>query len=496
MPPNPHRTIPATGPSPRCLERYRVLQEASEIGSVREVCQRAGVTRQTYYLWKKRYAASGLLGLEDGSRRPSPGRPPGANAAIKSILLDHVRKAPQAGCLPLANKLTELGITISPPTIQKCLNRWGLGSKQARIEWIRSGCPLVEPPGPFPAPDSSGLDNYESAKSYYFFGIPRRDGGGREILCPSVEEVALALRVTPTDIRAIADREHWIERRERLLLQIRTFEEEEWVHRTSAWLDSAAITNAALGLKAVNEIVRGRAGEVTPAKTLMAMKALKQFYKAFKLPFGRTLPVLFGPRGSEEGSRIQDHLPTQPGGQGRIRRLSVDSINVARRAFFLGIRESEQAPLVMKPSIRQVAEFLDLPVRPLQRLAVQQQWVATRRESDRWGGRFRAERVAHQVGRETILTLTWRFYKVAVGILNHTTRLWDIYPDMSSQDVLRIGRTTRIFLDFHDEVVRDFGILTGYSAQADPPAKERVMGRPQVRGDANSETSSWQGIPF
>lgn len=498
MLPNPQHAVPATGPSPRCLERYRVLQEAGEIGSVRLVCQRAGVTRQTFYQWKKRYAASGMLGLEDRPSRPSPGRPPGISAATKSILLDHVRRAPRAGCLPLANHLAELGIRISPPTVQKYLNRWGLGSKLARVGWVRSGCPQVEPPGPFPAPDSSRLDNYEGAKSYYFFGIPKRDGGGREILCPSLEEVALALKVPPADIRTIADREHWIERRERLQLLIRTFEEEEWVHRTSAQLDSAAITNAALGLKAVNEIVRGGAGEVTPAKTLTAMKALKQFYKAFKLPFGGKLPVLFGPCGSEEGSRIEDHLPTQPGGQGRTRRLSMDSINAARRAFFLGIRESEQAPLVMKPSIRQVAEFLGLPVRPLQRLAVQQHWVATRRESDRWGGRFRAERIAHQVGRETILTLTWRFYKVAVDILNYTTQLWEIYPDVSLQDVIKIGRTTSIFLDFHDELVRDFRILTGYSARAKPDAKVGDLGRAKVFGDeaANSETASLQGILF
>jgi len=496
MLPKPQRTVPATDPSPRCLERYRVLQEAGEVGSVREVCQRAGITRQTFYLWKKRYAAFGLLGLEDRSGRQSPGRPSRVNAAIKSILLEHVRRAPQAGCLPLANQLTELGIRISAPTVQKYLNRWGLGSQQARVGWIRSGCPRVEPSGPFPAPDASGLDTYESAKSYYFFGIPKRDGGGREILCPSLEEVAGTLGVSPADVRAIADREHWIERRERLLLQIRAFEAEDVVHRTLAWLDSTAITNAALGLKVVNNIVRGRAGEVTPVKTLMAMKALKQFYRIFKHPFGRTLPVLFEPTRSEEGLRLEDHLSARSGAQGRSRRLSTDSINLARRAFFLGTPEAGQAPLIRKPSVRQVAECLDLPVRPLQRIAVQQSWVAARRDSDRWGGRFRAERVAHQVGRETLVDLTWKFYQVAVDILGYTTRLWEIYPNMPLRDVLRIGRSTHIFLALHDEVVRDFGILTSYSIRTEPPAKEGALVRPHVVGDeaGNAESLSWQGI--
>ncbi len=475
-----------------------MLREADEIGSVTEVCQRAGITRPTFYLWKKRYAVSGLLGLEDRPCRPSPGRPPKATAAIRLALIEHVRKDPQAGCLSLAKRLTELEVRISSPTVQKYLNRWGLGSQQARKEWVRRGCPPVETSCPLPDPDLPGLISYESAKSYYFFGMPKRDGGGREILHPSLEEVALALRVLPEVVRVIADREHWIECRERLLFQIRASEAEEGIHRTLAVLDSTTVTNAALGLKSVMDIVRGQSGEVTPLKNLMAAKALKQFYKLFKLPFGRTLPVLFGPTGSGEFTELEDYLSTISGAQGRSRRLTDASISLARRAFFLGIHGEGQASLNLKPSVRQVAEFLALPARPLQRLAVQQHWVDARRDSDRWGGNFRAERVAHQVGREILVDLMWRFYQVTMAIARQTSRFWEIYPNMSSLDVLRVGRSTSIYLALHNEVVRDFGTLTGYVNEVKPSEEERTQALPSEIGGgaANPGLSSWQGILY
>lgn len=219
MLPKPQHDGLATDPSPRCLERYRVLREADEIGSVSEVCRRAGITRQTFYLWRKRYAVSGLLGLEDRPRKPSPGRPSSVNAAIMSVLIECVRRNPQTGCLSLSNYLAELGIRVSPPTVQKYLNRWRLSSQQCRAKWIRSGCPQIDLSGPSrtlipPAPES-----HQVAKSHFFFGIPRRDGMGLEILRPSLAEVALALGIALADIQMMADREKWVESREMFLAQ-------------------------------------------------------------------------------------------------------------------------------------------------------------------------------------------------------------------------------------------------------------------------------------
>jgi transposase-like protein len=38
--------------------------------SVTEVCRRHGISRQTYYRYRRRYLAEGLDGLEDRSREP------------------------------------------------------------------------------------------------------------------------------------------------------------------------------------------------------------------------------------------------------------------------------------------------------------------------------------------------------------------------------------------------------------------------------------------
>lgn len=51
--------------------RLEVLLEVERTGmSVAEVCRRYGISRQTYYRYRRRYLAEGLKGLEDRSRRP------------------------------------------------------------------------------------------------------------------------------------------------------------------------------------------------------------------------------------------------------------------------------------------------------------------------------------------------------------------------------------------------------------------------------------------
>ncbi len=57
--------------------RREVLLEAQRRGEpVSSICQRFGISRQTYYRYRRRFLVEGLEGLEDKSRRPhrSPGR--------------------------------------------------------------------------------------------------------------------------------------------------------------------------------------------------------------------------------------------------------------------------------------------------------------------------------------------------------------------------------------------------------------------------------------
>jgi transposase-like protein len=57
--------------------RLDVLLEPERTGaSVAEVCRRHGISRDTYYRYRRRYLEEGLEGLEDRSRTPprSPGQ--------------------------------------------------------------------------------------------------------------------------------------------------------------------------------------------------------------------------------------------------------------------------------------------------------------------------------------------------------------------------------------------------------------------------------------
>ncbi|MCH7585217.1 MAG: helix-turn-helix domain-containing protein [Acidobacteria bacterium] len=59
--------------------RLDVLTEPLRTGeTVADVCRRYGISRDTYYRYRRRYLAEGLDGLEDQSRRPrtSPVRIP------------------------------------------------------------------------------------------------------------------------------------------------------------------------------------------------------------------------------------------------------------------------------------------------------------------------------------------------------------------------------------------------------------------------------------
>ena len=50
--------------------RLRVLQQAADDGNVVRVCQRFGISRKSFYKWKRRRAEHGVIGLCDRARTP------------------------------------------------------------------------------------------------------------------------------------------------------------------------------------------------------------------------------------------------------------------------------------------------------------------------------------------------------------------------------------------------------------------------------------------
>lgn len=105
-------------------QRHRAVREVLAGRPVAEVARRHGVSRQTLYAWRKRYAAHGEGGLADRSRRPheSPARiPPAVEALICSLRERH----PGWGAGRLRAALDRLGVPDAPSrtTIHRVLVR-------------------------------------------------------------------------------------------------------------------------------------------------------------------------------------------------------------------------------------------------------------------------------------------------------------------------------------------------------------------------------------
>jgi transposase InsO family protein len=104
--------------------RLEVLLEPGRTGdSVAEVCRRRGISRQTFYLYRRRYEAEGLAGLVSRSRRPaaSPGR---ITPLLEELICRLRSQHPRWGARRIRAELARSGV--SPPatsTIHQALAR-------------------------------------------------------------------------------------------------------------------------------------------------------------------------------------------------------------------------------------------------------------------------------------------------------------------------------------------------------------------------------------
>ena len=111
--------------------RMEVVLEPERTGdSVAEVCRRRGISRETFYVYRRRYLSDGLDGLASRSRRPraSPARiEPALEAMICRLRGEH----PRWGARRIRSELARAGI--EPPaksTIHRALQRNGLIAPQ------------------------------------------------------------------------------------------------------------------------------------------------------------------------------------------------------------------------------------------------------------------------------------------------------------------------------------------------------------------------------
>jgi transposase InsO family protein len=127
------KAVDASDRSWRVEHRYRAVLEVLAGQPVTEVAARHGASRQSVYVWKRRYEADGLLGLQERSRRPrtSPAR---LAADIEALVCELRRLHPRWGARRICFELGRRGVTPAPSraTVHRVLVRNGLVDAQAQ----------------------------------------------------------------------------------------------------------------------------------------------------------------------------------------------------------------------------------------------------------------------------------------------------------------------------------------------------------------------------
>lgn len=108
-------------------QRLAILEEPGWSGrTVAQVCARHGISRDTFYAWKRRYDAVGLAGLAPVSRRPqhSPGQ---VTLEVEDQIV-RLRKQHGWGPAKIRHALARDGLAVVPAasTVQQVLARRGL----------------------------------------------------------------------------------------------------------------------------------------------------------------------------------------------------------------------------------------------------------------------------------------------------------------------------------------------------------------------------------
>lgn len=101
--------------------------------TVTEVCRRYGISRETFYAYRRRYQAEGLAGLERRSRRPR-GCPHQTRPEVERQVLDLRCQRPRWGARKIRAELARRGLTDLPAvsTVHAILRRHGLVGEQGR----------------------------------------------------------------------------------------------------------------------------------------------------------------------------------------------------------------------------------------------------------------------------------------------------------------------------------------------------------------------------
>lgn len=118
-------------------KRLEALKLAEELGNITKVCLERGISRSRFYEYKKRFQKYGFEGLRDLPPIPKS-HPFTTSKAIVKRLLELSALYPSKGCGYLEVLLKREGKSCSKPTIQKILEKHGLGTRYQRLLQMES----------------------------------------------------------------------------------------------------------------------------------------------------------------------------------------------------------------------------------------------------------------------------------------------------------------------------------------------------------------------
>jgi len=118
-------------------KRLAMLLEAERRGNVAETCKRHGISRQTFYKWRRRFWEQGVLGLRDRSHVPI--RPRKRSSTLVRRVIRHVLAHPEGSIRAYGRALH-----MPPSTVHRLLKDHGLGSSTERClylerQWLEKG---------------------------------------------------------------------------------------------------------------------------------------------------------------------------------------------------------------------------------------------------------------------------------------------------------------------------------------------------------------------
>ena len=116
--------------------RLKVLQAATDAGNVARTCRHFGISRKTFYKWRRRYQEHGDTGLADRARAPhhSPRATP---ADVVSKIL-YLRQHYHFGPGKIADYLRRFhGVSVACASVHRMLGRHGMNRLPANQKYRR-----------------------------------------------------------------------------------------------------------------------------------------------------------------------------------------------------------------------------------------------------------------------------------------------------------------------------------------------------------------------